>query len=101
MARLKTVGQPDESSAVRLYRDWSTARATSKEAAGELGEILKGAVEDLGMVKKAIKLAFELKRQDPVKCSAFLRDFDQLREDLGLAVQTELEDAIRDTQPAA
>lgn len=98
MACLRPV---EESKSVRLYREWSTARQTSREAATDLGTIVKNATEELNMSKKAIRLAFDLKRQDAVKVSAFLRDFDQLREELGLQTQTELEDAIKNTPPAA
>lgn len=97
-ARLKDVSEPKS---LKHYRNWSDARTKSKDAASEVGEVVKVATNELDVGKKPFKLACELKRMDPVKSSAFLRDFDQLVVEFGLEAQTELEDVVGNTSPAA
>jgi hypothetical protein len=98
MARLKTVG---EAPSLGFYRQWSTARDESKEKSTELGEIVKEATDELAVDKGAFKLACKLKRQDPIKAAAFLRGFNQLVAEFGIDAQTDLEDAIKNTEAAA
>lgn len=104
MARLKAV---EENKFLKHWHLWSQARSEAKDASTGLGEIVKAAIEDLNIGKKPFKIAAELRRQDAVKASAFIRDLKKACIEMGVAdenfdpVQTDLEDAIKNTPPAA
>lgn len=100
MARLKAV---EEVKSVRFYREWSKAKEDSKDASEEVAQVTKRAVEGLNVSKWAWNQLCRLRRKDPAKALADLRDFDRLRPELLAEIesQTDLEDAIREVDPAA
>lgn len=102
--RLRAVEEPKS---LQHYRNWSAAKSAAKEASGEVGLATKQACDDLEVTKKAFNFAANLRRMDPTKAGPIIRDLKKLCQEWGVTdenfdpVQSDLEEAIRNTEPAA
>ena len=70
---------PSKKALQELKAKYVASKADMDEARGEIGSAIKNAENDIGVNRKAFKLAMQCENMNPAKLTDFLASFDHYR----------------------